>query len=403
MGVCGIVAEYNPLHDGHVRHMAETRRMLGAETELVVVMSGNFVQRGDFALLDKYARAEAAVRAGADLVLELPFPFSLGSADRFAFGAAAVLAGFGFVDSISFGCESGDVELLKDVAAAMETEDYREKRQTHLDAGRSFAEACSLAAESCVGPEGKAALRRPGDTLGVAYIAALGRMGASIRPVAVKREGAAHDSEAEGERYLSASLVRKKLLAGARATELPIPAAMADLWEQEERMGRAPVTMERAERAILGRLRLLERGDYAALPDMAQGLDNRLLRSVAANASLAAMAEAARTRRYSLARVRRSLLHACLGVCQEDFEGSPLFALALAFNRRGRALLRRAGGEGTLPLLTRPAAARDLGASAWNRLKRDIRADAFYALGRPDISKAAGDEGYKRVPAFVDE
>ena len=141
MAIAGIIAEYNPLHGGHLRQLRRVRELLGAETAVVCAMSGNFVQRGDFALLPKHARAEAAVRSGADLVLELPLPYACATAERFAFGAVASLDALGAVDALCFGSETGDLSLLEAAARALESQEFSGYAAPFLKKGMTFAAA----------------------------------------------------------------------------------------------------------------------------------------------------------------------------------------------------------------------------------------------------------------------
>ena len=192
MKICGIVAEYNPFHNGHARHLAETRRRLGAETAIVCAMSGNYVQRGDLAILEKYRRAQAAARCGADLVLELPLSACLWSAAGFAWGAVSLLEALGCVTHLSFGAEHADLTLLRRAAALSRSEGNEALRQG-LAAGLSYAAAMQQAV-SAADPEAGALLASPNNTLAVEYLSALRTLHSAIEPIAVERVGGAHDS-----------------------------------------------------------------------------------------------------------------------------------------------------------------------------------------------------------------
>ena len=177
MRTAGIISEYNPFHRGHAWQLGELRRRLGADTAVVCAMSGNFVQRGDFAILRAHARAEAAVRGGADLVLELPLPWAIASAEGFAAGGVGVLAATGAVDTLVFGSECGDTETLKAVAAALESESFAAYLRQGLQEGVSFAAAREAAARKLLG-EKATVLAQPNDILGVEYCKAIARQNA---------------------------------------------------------------------------------------------------------------------------------------------------------------------------------------------------------------------------------
>ena len=189
MRIGGVVAEYNPFHNGHAYQLMELRQ--AGATHIAVVMSGNFVQRGEPALLDKWTRAEAALLCGADLILELPLPYGAATAERFAFGAVSLLEGLGCVDLLGFGCESGDLPALQRAARAVEDPEVYEAVRERMAEGISFAAAREEAVRERWGEAGDA-LRRPNDILAVEYLRQLGRLGSPIRPVAVGQIGRAH-------------------------------------------------------------------------------------------------------------------------------------------------------------------------------------------------------------------
>lgn len=188
MRTAGIISEYNPFHRGHAWQIGELRRRLGAETAVVCAMSGSFVQRGDFAVMRTHARAEAAVRGGADLVLELPLPWAIASAEGFAAGGVGVLAATGAVDTLVFGSECGDTETLKAVAAALESDAFAALLRQRLAEGTSFAAAREAAARKLLG-EKAAVLAQPNDILGVEYCKAIARQAAALMPAGAAAKG----------------------------------------------------------------------------------------------------------------------------------------------------------------------------------------------------------------------
>ena len=242
-------------------------------------MSGNFVQRGDFAVMRTHARAEAAVRGGADLVLELPLPWAIASAEGFAAGGVGVLAATGAVDTLVFGSECGDTETLKAVAAALESESFAAYLRQGLQEGVSFAAAREAAARKLLG-EKAAVLAQPNDILGVEYCKAIARQAAALMPLALPRRGVGHDGGA-AEGFASASHIRELLINGACADEFLTPESAA-ICARERAAGRAPVTMANAERAILARLRAHARGGLRPLRRRRRGTLPPLLRRRAA-------------------------------------------------------------------------------------------------------------------------
>ena len=194
MKICGIIAEYNPFHNGHARHLAETRRALGENTALVCVMSGNYVQRGDLAMMEKHRRAEAAVRCGADLVLDMPLSACLSSAEGFARGGVSVLEALGCVTHLSFGSEAGVISPIRHAAALRDNPDIICALRRHLRTGLPYAAAMQQAV-SAVDAEAGALYQNPNNTLGIAYCMALRALNSTIEPLTVLRAGAAHDAQ----------------------------------------------------------------------------------------------------------------------------------------------------------------------------------------------------------------
>ncbi len=314
MRTAGIISEYNPFHRGHAWQISELRRRLGAETAVVCAMSGSFVQRGDFAVMRTHARAEAAVRGGADLVLELPLPWAIASAEGFAAGGVGVLAATGAVDTLVFGSECGDTETLKAVAAALELESFAAYLRQGLQAGVSFAAAREAAARKLLG-EKAAVLTQPNDILGVEYCKAIARQNAVMEPLALPRRGVGHDGGA-AEGFASASRIRELLINGGNADEFLTPES-ADIYARECAAGRAPVMMANAERAILSRLRTLTEADFAPFDGGGEGLYHRLRRRTARNEHRDILA-AAKSSATPTRGLRRLLLAAYLGVTPED-------------------------------------------------------------------------------------
>ena len=362
--VAGIVAEYNPFHRGHAHQIAETRRLLGADCAVLCVMSGDFVQRGDAAVFDKFERAEAAVRGGADLVLELPLRWSLSSAEGFARGGVSLLKASGVVTHLSFGSETGELAPLQHAADGLCDGALGELLREALKQGLSFPAARQKALERLIG-EDAAVLSNPNDLLAVEYLRAIHDLGAALEPAAVRRVGAKHDAEGESD-YPSASALRSRMKAGqdvsAWAPHLP---------------DAKPVFLEDLETAILSRLRMLPKEAFAALPDCAEGLENVLWQAVHSEATLCDILAAAKSRRYPMSRLRRMLLCAALGVKKAD--GLPPYLRVLAANERGRALLHTMRETASLPVITKPADARDMP-------EFHLTADAhdLYVLAQPD-------------------
>lgn len=385
MQVAGIVAEYNPFHLGHGWHIAETRRLLGGDAGIVCVMSGNFVQRGQAAVMDKWRRAECALRGGADLVLELPTVWAAASAEAFAQGAVALLAATGVADMLSFGCESGDAASLSAAADCLLTDAHRELLREELGRGVSFPVARQAAAEKLIGFQA-GCLGTPNNNLAVEYLKALKLLRSPIAPLAVARVGAGHDVAAPADGFASASAIRA-MLKDSRWEEAGryLPSSTTSLLLQEAEQGHCPAGLEQCERAVLAKLRAMSEDDFAALPDSGapEGLPCRLTEAARTSCSIEEFCDATKTKRYTHARIRRLVLWAFLGLTAADRPAAPPYLRVLGFNRRGQALLREMREKAALPVLVKSTHARRMPEPARQLFELEARCTDLYALCSP--------------------
>ena len=397
MRTAGIICEYNPFHRGHAWQIDALRAQLGADTAVVCAMSGNFVQRGDFAILRAHARAEAAVCGGADLVLELPLPWAISSAEGFAAGGVGVLAATGAVDTLVFGSECGDTETLRAVAAALESDAFVMLLRQRLAEGTSFAAAREAAARVLLGDRA-AVLAQPNDILGVEYCKAIARQNAVMEPLALARKSVGHDGGAV-EGFASASHIRRLLTNGGNAAEFLTPES-ADIYARECAAGRAPVTMANAERAILSRLRALTEADFAACDSGGEGLYHRFYDAVQHETSIEDILAAAKSKRYAHARLRRLLLSAFLGLTAELPARIP-YLRVLACNARGREVLKKMKTTAAAPILTKSAQVRRLDAGAQRLFALTARAEEQYTLAYPSLAAAKPGSAWTTTPVIL--
>ncbi len=379
-----IICEYNPFHRGHARHIALTREAF-PDSPLVCIMSGSFVQRGDIAILPKRARAEAALYAGADLVVELPMPYAVAGAQGFAEGAVAIARSLG-VDTLSFGSESGELTGIERTAELLDREDFKSLLKTALSAGVTFA-AARAAVVRVLEPELERYLTAPNDILAVEYCRAARVNGIAL--YAVARGGAAHDaSDAEGD-SISASALRRELREGRADTAVYMPAYADAIVQHEIAAGRAPVFADALDRVMLAALRELPPTDFARFSDATEGLENRLYRAVRDEGTISAACAAAKTKRYPYARIRRAYWNAFLRVPASYCREEPPFVRVLGLTPAGGAIL----GRCKLPVLTKPARIDLLPPRAREWFALDERAGDLYALAFPkEENRVAGYE-----------
>ena len=399
MAVAGIIAEYNPFHRGHQWQIRRLREQLGEETAVVAVMSGNFVQRGDFAILSKHDRARAALQGGVDVVLELPTPWSTATAEQFARGGVEILAATGVVTHLVFGSERGELAPLEAAAAALDREEYHEAVRRLLGGGMTFAAAREKAVTDLIGADAEACLSRPNNNLAVEYLRALHAAGSPMEPVTFPRVGADHDSGELGD-YSSASAIRAAILAG-EDWEALVPETTADVLRREMEEGRAPVSMKTCERGVLARLRMMDEEAFSEFDGGGEGLYHRFYDAVHRAVSLEEILTLTKTKRYPLARLRRMLLHSYLGVMQAKPEQSPPYIRVLGATERGRAVLKDMRKLSTVPVVTKPADAVKLGEEAKELFELEVRCTDLYTLAYPELTKARPDGEYSRSPVML--
>ena len=394
MNVIGVVGEFNPLHLGHVEHFKKSRGQLGADGPIVCVMSGDFVQRGEPACFDKHARAVTALLAGADLVLELPLPWCMASAERFALGAVGLLDGLGFVTHLSFGSESGDLSALKALAEAAADPSVLERIKGEMAGGAPFAAAREAVLTGTLGERARL-LESPNNILAVEYLKALAALGSPMEPVTTARTESVHDGLSAGS-VRSAGQLRAMLTAGERIEPF-VPAETFRTLSGEMARGRGPVSAERLDAALMARLRLLSREDFCALPDATEGLGNRFYRAVRDEGTVAGVLAAVKTRRYPFSRLRRMALCGALGIRADTAGAVPPYARLLGSTERGRALLR----DAKMPVVTKPAAVREM--DEVSRRIFTLTADArdFYVLGYESPEERRGGSDWRASPAAL--
>ena len=387
MKIAGIIAEYDPFHNGHAAHIAATRA--AGATHIAVVLGGNFTQRGEPAAIPKEIRTRMALRGGADLVLELPLSWSMAPAERFARGGVAILHALGCVDLLSFGSESGDLPRLQRIAAWLDSPDGVAALRRKLDAGVSYAAAWERAVQTV----DSTAPVLPNDLLGIEYLRAIRHFGAGMTAFAVRRSGAAHGSDAPDGNIASASFLRQKLAQNGSVAEY-IPPACRDLLTDAVKSGKAPFDPAAVSPAVLSCWRSMTAEQIAALPYVSEGLENRFYKAARTADTPEALAAAVAARRYSPARIRRILTAAWLGI-RAPLDPLPPYIRVLGMNGRGAEILHRA--KPSLPLLSRAAQIRELSPAAQMTYEAECRATDLYGLGLPVVPSCGAEQQWQLI------
>ena len=381
MQTVGVICEYNPFHLGHARQLELLRQKLGPETAIVCLMSGNYVQRGEPAIFDKCVRARAAVEAGADLVLELPVTAVLRSAEGFAAEGVRILSALG-CGFLGFGCESGDGDASLRAAEASCMPEFEQALHTNMQTGLSYAAARQRALEA-LGQDGQL-LMKPNDILAFEYCRALLTQNSPMRPLAVLRPGDYHERTPDPQNP-SATAVRNTMLAGGSWRQL-VPEACCY-------KDAAPHALIWGERAMLARLRGLEKQDWARAAHGSEGLWSKVWRAVQTQPDYESILAAAKSRRYPRTRLQRLLLCAYLGIDAGQLAEGPPYVRTLAFDERGQTLLRQAKKRGEICLVNAGQRPPDLPYYAM-----ECRAADLYTLfGAPGTCCCAGMEQKYRI------
>ena len=346
MKVSGVICEYNPFHNGHQYHIQKTRE--NGATHIVAVMSGNFVQRGDVAIIDKFERARAAVRCGVDLVIELPGAYSLSGAEVFARGAMFILNSMGCIDEVSFGSESGDInKILSAVQASLVCAQSQELKAL-LDSGISYPSAMQALAEKNYGKQVADVFQWPNNLLAIEYIKAISYLNSKITPFTIARKNAGHDQPEVICNFASASFIRQNVKENAYVDLMP--PVMFDALSEAVSIGKT-ASFANLEKAIIYKMRMMTPSQIRDVPDVGQGLEHRIYEARTASTVLEMM-EMIKTKRYTMSRIRRIILNALLGITRDDLTTPPVYGRILAINDRGTDILSVAKGRSRIPFST---------------------------------------------------
>ncbi|MFC4775436.1 nucleotidyltransferase [Paenibacillus sp. GCM10023252] len=418
MRTVGLIVEYNPYHYGHLYHLQQSRKITDADA-VVAVMSGNFLQRGEPALMDKWARAETALRAGCDLVIELPVAYSTQAAEWFARGAISLLEATGVVDAFCFGSESGNLTPLTQAASflADEPDAFRQLVKANLATGIQYPAAYSSAVKqylSILGHEEASAFAfdAPNHTLGLHYLIAKQRIGSTMAAYTIQREKAGyHQTDITDAQIASATAIRKLLtedlsLTSARAY---VPSSTYSIMEREWQEKRAPMSWESFRTPLFHNLAMQSTESLALLHEMSEGLEHRLKQALPKlqQLSVQALLDKVSTKRYTRTKLQRVLLSVLLHHRKEHLSADNLangigYIRVLGFTDKGRELLKRMRRTASLPVLLSAAGGANL-PSPSPYLELDVQASQIYALGQGSASPRAMFRDYYEQPIRITE
>ncbi|MBQ7957404.1 MAG: nucleotidyltransferase family protein [Clostridia bacterium] len=369
MKISAVISEFNPFHKGH-KFIIDKMRENGA-THIVAVVSGNFVQRGECAVFSKWDRAKQALENGVDLVVENPLVFATASAQRFAFGGVNVIKGLGCVDELSFGSESGKIDELTEVSDIIEKDDYFAVVQKFLNNGLSYPKAREMAIREQYGNNMGDILSSPNNILACEYISECKKAGLDIDFYTIRRESVDHDSAEENNGFYSASLLREMIKQNSISCD-----EVFEMYRNNCKVN----DFAKLETAILVKLRSFTENDFLKIPDVSEGIENRLYSAAQKACSLSEFFELVKTKRYTLSRIRRICLCALLGINKEDVEREVPYVRVIGFNEKGREILKTARSTATLPIVMKYSDIKELDENAKRIFDIESFATDIFAL-----------------------
>ncbi|MEJ9150286.1 nucleotidyltransferase [Bacillus smithii] len=389
MKSAGIVVEYNPFHNGHLHHILQTKRITGAEV-LIAVMSGHFLQRGEPALLSKWARAKMALHSGVDLVVELPYYFATQKAETFAFGAIALLHELG-VDSFCFGSESGDIKTFEKTANLLEeqNEQIQNEVQKWIKTGISYPKAQSLAMKNVLKDVSLLDTSKPNNILGLQYIKARNRLSPDMKAYTISRKGAGYHDKQPSKSIASATGIRHSIFHpnGVRLDGVKPYVPNTTFTELKKYLSTFGVLhhWELYWSYLQYQLLSAKPEELQSIYEVEEGIEYRLIEAAHQSTSFQQFMESVKTKRYTWTRLQRMCVHILTHASKEQMAAEsdyPSYIRVLGMTSKGREYLRNVKKTLQIPLIAKASAYRNL-------LTADIKATNIFAMGLPSNKRSA--------------
>lgn len=390
MKVCAIIAEFNPFHNGHA-YLIEKVRSLGF-THVIIVMSGNFVQRGEPSIISKDIRAITALKNGANLVIEIPTIKSILSAEKFAFAGISLIASLGSVDGIAFGMESENLENLINIEKTLKDDNFSRLLKIHLSRGITFAKAREEALNEIIGEKISCELHGSNNILAVEYLKAIDNIESSVEVLGVRRLE-------NPSIYLSASKIRNLINLNNISYKKYIPLSSFSLIKDKIFKREAPASIYTlsSQKAIISRLRGLSLKEISSLPDISEGIENRIFKAIRNSTSIPELFFNIKTKRYTLSRIRRIILCAFLGIKSYETEKPLNYIKILGMDNKGKDLLKYIKKNSKLPIITKYKDILSSGKNAVEAFEKENDFNNLYGLLTPKILKCEQDKSFKLI------
>ncbi|MBP2625665.1 MAG: hypothetical protein H6Q68_376 [Firmicutes bacterium] len=413
MQAVGIIVEYNPFHNGHKWHLDAAKKQ--SDCPFVIgVMSGNFMQRGEPAIFDKWKRAEMAIRGGVDLIIELPTAFVVRSAQYFATGGIRLLNSLGVVSHICFGAEHADRAVLNKIATSAENAEVIKDLHIHLQSGSTYAAALgkSLQSNYHISPD---IITSPNDILAVEYLRAIEKFAPQLIPIPVTRQQSQYSDTNITAPFASATAIRHALLNSMSITDeisSAIPITTLNIIKNILMKKRGPVTFSNFSNVILAQLRTASLEKLEQLPSVSEGLHYKLRDSALRSANINQLFSLLKSKRYPYTRLQRIIIHSLLGTTKDQLaffdEYGPLYARVLAFNQQGRILLKHINQYSNIPVITKTThflSSNERGKDNLTPLQKmlaiDTLASDIYSLGMPPSNWNTGAWDFRFSPLYL--
>ena len=385
MKVAAVIAEYNPFHNGHKYQIDKIRETLGEDCAVIAIMSGNYTQRGELAITDKAFRAAAACECGANLVLELPFPFSMSSAEFFATAGVRIANSLGIVDYLVFGSESGNVSELADIAEISLSEEFlltvEDMSRSEEYKTKGYPEICESAIKRLYGKEFSSYFFSPNNILAIEYIKAIRREKSNIIPVTFSRVGAGYnDSLKENTPFQSASGIRADFIANGISALDFVPNSAKNIFLSAAESGKLPSDASVLDSAVIAHFRLNSHVSGDDIHDAAGGLYNRLCDTSAKVSSISSLTSKTETKKYTKARIRRAIWNSYFGVTSSDVRANPAYTQVLAMDDIGKSLLKSIKKTADIAVITKPSSYTEYGEDVVRQAELSHKADSVYGL-----------------------
>lgn len=378
MKICAIIAEFNPFHSGH-KYLFETAKQVGF-THIVVIMSGNFVQRGEPAVYSKRVRAQVAIKNGADLVIEMPCVWAVSRAERYADAGVFLADALGCVDSLIFGSECGDLKALSEVKNSFETSEFQDGLHKYLGRGITFAKARELAIKETISCGNfLEILNKPNNILGIEYLKAIEKHSSKIIPVTIQRD----------EKFMCASKIREMIKSEIKD--------FSQDFSFEIKIEESPKDLFFGEKAVVSRLKIIPKSAMRLLPDISEGLENRIFNSLNCAENLDKLLETAKSKRYTMARIKRIILCACLGITEEIQSKTPPYLRILGATKKGLEVLNRAKLTASLPVISRSSDFNGLDKFAERIFELECNSTDFYGNFSKELKMLPSEKLFKFI------